>query len=109
MDKNTLLILGAITLITLSEGIAQVSLRKYDQDPNILLFFSGIIFYSFVCILLVFCYKHHGYMSHVNIMWSMMSIILITLCGYYIYGEKIDSNDMYGMFFAFLAIYFINK
>lgn len=43
-------------------------------------------------------------MTKMNLYWDLSSDILVTLIGLFILREKINKNDKFGLFFAFLAI-----
>lgn len=102
-----------ILLITLSEAIAQYCLRcardmKEMNSTCFFLIFIGILSYSIVAILLYKVYTYEN-LGITNLIWSCTSIIVAFTVGKFIFDENITKNNMFAIFFAFLAIYFANQ
>lgn len=108
--KPNRFIVYAIILITIFEATGQFCLKKFESTNTnrYFYFLFGILFYIIVCGLLCYCYKYKGQLGRINLMWSCMSIIFITIVGYVFLQEKIKNHDFAAIFFALLAIYFAN-
>jgi multidrug transporter EmrE-like cation transporter len=109
IDTAKVVVLLSIVFITISEAIAQVCIKKSHKDGMPVLLYIGIIFYGFVCILLMNCYSNGANMGRVNLIWSCVSIISIITVGYFIFEEKIYTHDIIAILFAIGAIYFANQ
>jgi multidrug transporter EmrE-like cation transporter len=46
-------------------------------------------------------------MTILNLIWNLFSSIVITLIGLYYFNEKLSNLEIYGILFAFIAIFFL--
>ncbi len=46
-------------------------------------------------------------MTVMNLMWDMMSDVLVTLIGLYYFGETLTTKKMCGVFLSFISIYLL--
>ncbi len=107
-DPNIIIILSVI-FITIFEGIAQTCLKTYNGNDTNLFIIIALFCYALVCFLLLQCYKHNGYMGHINLMWSCFSIIFVIGAGCFFFDEKFTPDDLIAVLLAFGAIYFVNR
>lgn len=95
--QSTLLILGLVFLISLSECAGQGCLKTFYGQPNkTYLYVLGIAFYAIVCTLLVLSYRYKG-MGIMNVLWSGMSVLVVVSAGMVFFGEKITQLDAAGI------------
>lgn len=66
---------------------------------------AAAISYGIVCYLLYRSYQYEG-MGHVNLLWSMMSIVLAYFVGVVVFGEYINKYGYCAIGLALTAIYF---
>ena len=67
--------------------------KEYHINGNIKYFIAAIFLYSLVC----YCLNKSFYyttMGITNIVWSGMSILLVTLAGVLLFREKIHMHDI---------------
>ncbi len=103
------IVIFSIIFITIFEGLAQSCLKQYNQEEFNFYVIIALFCYTLICFLLLQCYKNNGYLGHVNLIWSCMSIIFIIGIGCLFFGEEFTSDDLMGVILAFGAIYFVNK
>ncbi len=103
MNQKWLLLIF-IFLIAVAECVGQSCLRSFYNNPNrIWLILLGILFYSIVCVLLVFSYKYKG-MGLVNVLWSGLSVLVIVSTGMLFFNEQITRLDWLGIGLIILGI-----
>ncbi len=104
MNTSSFFVLGLIILISISECLGQSCLRYFEKNPSkTILFFTGVLFYSVVCFLLVLSYKYKG-MGIVNVLWSGISVLVILSVGILFFHEKITTMDKWGILFIIIGI-----
>ena len=109
IDTAKIIVLLSIVFIVISEAIAQTCLKKSHKEHMPILFYIGIIFYGFVCALLLNCYKNGINMGRLNLIWSCCSIITIIVIGYFFFNEQIYLHDIAAIVLAMGAIYMANQ
>lgn len=103
----TILLLGIIILISVSECIGQSCLRNFYEHPSrIYLLLLGLLFYGMVCLLLVLSYKYRG-MGIVNVLWSGISVLVVVSAGMVFFDEKITQMDTIGIALILTGIGFV--
>ena len=95
-----------ILLIVFLESVAHYNIKKSKVDNNILFMIVAVMCYFFICILLNKCYDFNG-MGKTNFMWSVLSIIIILLLGYFMFNEKLTKYDILGLIICIIVLYFI--
>jgi len=104
--SNLFNFVSIITLIILSEAIAQSCIKKYNLDKNVYYFFGGCLFYLCVVMLLCKSYNYDG-MYDVNLYWSIGSIVTVLAFDIILFHAVIKTEDIFGIFLCLLGIYFI--
>lgn len=105
-DFTTLLII--ICLISLCELFGQSCIKYFNLNKNKYhYYFIAILFYSFVCYLLLLSYKFKG-MGIINVLWSGISILVILSSSILFFGETITTMDKIGVIFIILGMFFIS-
>ena len=51
----------------------------------------------------------HSNVAVMNIMWDVMSDVLVTILAIYLLKEKVSKNSKIGIVFAMIAIYFFSR
>ena len=67
------------------------------------LYFTAIVFYTIVCVMLLLSYKYNG-LGIINIMWSGLSVLLIALAGSVFFGVSLKSLHKFGILLILLGI-----
>jgi len=105
-DFTTVLII--VCLISLCELLGQSCLKYLDVNKSKYhYYFIAVIFYSFVCYLLLLSYKFKG-MGIINVLWSGISVLVILSSSMLFFGEKITTMDKIGVVFIILGMFFIS-
>lgn len=95
--QTTLLLLGIVTLISLSECAGQGCLKSFYAEPSkTYLYLLGIAFYAIVCTLLVMSYRYTS-MGLINVLWSGVSVLVIVSAGMLFFNETITRLDAIGV------------
>lgn len=102
-NKPLLLLISGIIIC---ESIAQSCIKSSLANNNIYIIIIAVILYSIICILLFKCYSHKS-MGIINIIWSVGSIISVTLFGVVLFHEKLTKYDIIGITLCIIGIYFI--
>ncbi len=101
-------VLLIVFLISLCELFGQSCLKYMNVNKNKYhYYFLAILFYSFVCYLLLLSYKFKG-MGIVNVLWSGISVLVILSSSMIFFGETITTMDKIGVLFIILGIFFIS-
>lgn len=103
INNETLIFVGIILVIVLIECGSQYSLKKYKQTDKIINLIVGIIGYMVIA-LLIMTLSSMREMGMVNMIWSVISILAITLVGYFAFDEKVDIKDGVSIAIAILAV-----
>ena len=95
---NSALAIGLFVLaISVSECIAHTCLKKFHLDERKThLYFTAVVCYSIVCLMLVVSYKYNG-LGVVNILWSGLSVLLIASMGAIHFGDRLTAIHILGM------------
>jgi len=105
-DQRIRFVLPFLVAITFFECIAQYTLKKGKQDGgskwSCLLI--AAICYAIVCYLLYRSYEYEG-IGHMNLLWSMGSIILAYAVGVTLFDEHLNKYGYLAIFLACLTIY----
>ncbi len=108
-NDNIITVIILIVMITFIEALAQFCIKSshlHSHSRSYLYYLLfGMISYTMVCLLLYLVYKYDN-LSHVNLIWSCMSIILAYIVGYYYFSEPVTEYSIVSILFAFMAIYF---
>ena len=92
-------------VITIIEQIGQYLLKKSIKIFDIY-YILGVVFYILVAILFHYIYNYYN-VNKVNVIWACISIILAVMLGSLFENEDLTYNKIIALFFAILAIYFI--
>lgn len=96
-----------ILLISLCESAGQSCLKKLFSNPSEkYLYLIAVLFYSVVCILLILSYRYKG-MGIINILWSGISIIVVSSVGMAFFGETLSLMDKIGIILICSGIFCI--
>ena len=99
-DFVTVLII--ICLISLCELFGQSCLKYlHINESKYYYYFLAVIFYAFVCYLLLLSYKF-------NVLWSGISVLVILSSSMIFFGETITTMDKIGVVLVILGIFFIS-
>jgi len=96
----TLILLIAV-LETVAMGIIQDSANKKNKS-----FIIGIIIYCLVAYVLYEILKS-GNVATTNALWNATTVLFVSLMGIFYFDEKLDIYQYIGIFFAVLAVIFI--
>ncbi|XWV26910.1 hypothetical protein QJ857_gp0140 [Tupanvirus soda lake] len=102
MNSNTIIIIVLI-LLSIIEIFVFVSLKQYNETKRNFYFISAIIFYVLIAYLLVYSFNYE-HMAIVNAFWNGISIISISLIGYYFFQEALTINEITAMILVVIAI-----
>lgn len=102
---NSALAIGLFVLaISVSECVAHTCLKKFHLDERKThLYFTAVVCYSIVCLMLVVSYKYNG-LGVVNILWSGLSVLLIASTGVVLFQETLTALDKAGMLFILIGM-----
>lgn len=89
MDNLMLLIL----LIVVMETVAISCVKEFHINGNYLYFVLAIFFYSIVCYCLNRSFEYTT-MGITNIIWSGLSILLVTIAGVLFFREELHYHDI---------------
>jgi multidrug transporter EmrE-like cation transporter len=107
MKREMIALLGLVVLISISECLGQSCLKSfYGDQSRKYLYFLGVLFYSFVCLLLVFSYKYKG-MGLVNVLWSGISVLTVVSVGAIYFDETVTPMDIFGILLILTGIGFV--
>ena len=105
--KNIIIILIFMAIaISICETIAQSSIKQYNNTKKINYMVIAILFYSIICFLLSYAFNLRQ-VAIINLLWSGVSIVLITFVDYFILKEKFNRIEIFGMMFTFIGIILI--
>lgn len=95
-------------VISFCEIIGQTYLRGFVDalsNGEILhnYFLICVMYYVCLCALLFVSYDH-GTLGEVNALWSSVSVIVILLVSYFVWGEDITFTDFLGSLSVFIGI-----
>lgn len=96
-----------ILLVAVFEAIGQSMIAQSRYKKNINWLFIGILCYCVVAYGLFMSYQYKG-VGIVNALWSSISIILMLGIGCFVFKEKLDKNEWFGIFLILVGIVFIN-
>jgi multidrug transporter EmrE-like cation transporter len=87
------------------DAIVMTALKKYDMG---VITWRGIVpiamlIYSFQPYIFLLALQHES-MTVMNILWDVISDILVTVVGLFYFKEQISSMKQVGLAFAFIAI-----
>lgn len=83
-----------IILIVLFEAFAITCVKKYHEEQCIWFFLLAVLFYSVVCYLLHKSLDYNNSVGINNIIWSGLSIFVVTLVGVLYFKEKLHWHDI---------------
>ena len=95
MLSITLIII--ILLITMCEVFAVSCVKIFHNNNNIIFMIIAVIMYSIVCYLLHKSMDYSDSIGIINVIWSALSIVAITLVGLTLFKEKIHTHDIFAM------------
>ena len=91
MFNNLLFI---IILIVIFETTAIMCVKKYHRDQCIEYFFLAIFLYSIVCYLFHLSLSYNDSAGINNVIWSGLSVFLVTVAGVLFFKEKLHWHDI---------------
>lgn len=83
-----------IVLIVLCETLAISCVKEYHETNKKRYFCFALVGYVGVCYLLHKSFDHNG-MAITNVLWSGLSILLVTLAGVLYFKEEIHLHDLF--------------
>lgn len=96
-----------IVLISICELIGQSCLKYlHINSEEYHYFLYAVIFYGFVCFLLLQSYKYKG-MGIINVLWSGISILVIIFASVMMFNEQITLYDKIGILFVIIGMFLI--
>lgn len=66
-----------------------------------------VVFYAMTPLIFLYAMQHES-MTVMNLLWDVISSVLVTGIGLYYFNEKITHTKMIGVFFSFVAIYLLS-
>lgn len=94
-----------IIILTAVETCALLCLNKYHSKKNKWYFLFAISLYVIICLLIVYSLNFKNLIM-VNTLWNIMTILLVTLIGYFILKEKLTKYEIVSIVLAIFAIIF---
>ena len=82
-----------ILLIAICETTAMSCVKQFHISNDISYFILAIFMYSLVCFFLNKSYYYTG-MGMTNVIWSGLSILMVTLAGILFFKEKLYGHDL---------------
>lgn len=83
-----------IILIVIFETMAISCVKEYHINGNLKYFVLAILLYTIVCYLLHQSF-YYSSMGITNVIWSGLSVFLVTLAGILFFREKVHSHDVF--------------
>lgn len=83
-----------IILIVIFETTAIMCVKKYHNENCIEFFFLAILLYAVVCYLLHYSLYYNNSVGINNVLWSGLSIFIVTLSGVLFFKEKLHLHDI---------------
>ncbi len=96
-----------VLLIILSEAIGMSFLKKYYLTKRLSFLALGLLGYACISLLLVESYKYEG-IGIVNVLWSAISVLLITFIGHFCFKEVITRREVSGMSLVIVGVVLLN-
>lgn len=98
---SILIFVGSLTLI---EACAMSLLKKYSIEKNIYYFLPVFILYGIMAPLLIIKNLEYEGIATLNILWNIMSTLVVLLIGLIIFKEKVSHLHLTSLLFSVLAI-----
>lgn len=95
-----------ILLITAIDVIGWYCIKKYHLTGNYYFFLTTLTAYILMPILILKVLPYEG-IGNTNMIWNVMSTILVLLVGCVIYKESINHGQFIGILFGILSIVLI--
>lgn len=105
LDPKRAIIYLVLAIVVL-ETIAHIYLKKSKLAGKKGYIIISVILYSIISFLLIQSYDYDR-IGIVNFLWSILSIIIVFLAGFIFYHEKITFNDVMGILFVAVGVYFV--
>ena len=102
---NTFLV--HILLITLFDLAGVLSAKFYSINKNPLLLFVTVLFFGGAGYVFAKSLKYEG-MAITNVLWIALSIIIVTIIGYFIFKEEIANIQLTGIGIIMIGLILIN-
>ncbi|QKF94615.1 small multidrug resistance protein [Fadolivirus algeromassiliense] len=83
-----------IIMIVIFETIAIACVKEYHDNHKLRYFILAIALYSFICYLLHQSF-YYSSMGITNVIWSGLSVFLVTLAGVFFFRETIHWHDIF--------------
>ena len=103
MNNINSIALSLILLITVIDVIGWYCIKKYHLTGKIHFFLVTLTGYVLIAFLLLQVLKYEG-IGMTNMIWNIMSTIIVLLIGYYIYKEQINNLQLTGILLGMLSI-----
>lgn len=81
-------------MIVAVETTAISCVKKYHNGEGLKYFALAVLFYSLVCYLLCLSFNVKDSMGMVNVVWSGLSVLAVSLAGILLFKEKIHVHDV---------------
>ena len=102
-----------IILICIAESVAVSCIKKYESIPgnlNGLQFFAfAVLCYGLVCYFLRCSFQLKAQMGATVILWSAISILLVTISGILFFGERLELKQIIAGALVISAVYILNR
>lgn len=99
-------IIGLLLAMVGAEVLALTLLRQYHQTRRILYFIGAVLMYVAICFMIVAMLNYEN-IAIVNALWNALSIILVLLIGWLLFGEHVSKLEWIGILLIIVAIAFI--
>lgn len=106
MNDKLHTLIPIILFIVLFESIAQFHIRKGRELKSVVYAGIGLASYCVVAALLYKCYEFEG-IGLVNLIWSVLSIVSMTLIGHMFFDEELNKFDLIGIGLCLTGMYLI--
>ena len=104
--NEAIILIFLILMVVICEAIAQSSAHMLGHTNDYKYLILGMIFYGIVVFLLSKAHRINN-MGTVNGIWSGISILSISLVGYFIFGQKIKTNHILALIIIAVSVSYV--
>lgn len=90
------------------ESLSQLILKLHSQTNNIYYLYIGVIGYAIAGLFFAKLLQHYNLGSS-NILWHTLHFIILFAISVLYFKEKYSRNDIIGLIFGLLSLYFISN
>jgi len=101
--EGYIFILSVALIMTIVETYAQYNLKEYSLNNKLSYIVLGLLFYvvSAIMFMSLLSYEKVGI---VNLIWNIMSTLLVFIMGYLVFNESLNSYELVGAVMAIVGL-----